>query len=452
MSGPSLALDLIKNSLMMNFAPSVTAAVGRPRAAIPLPGLRHDRWSPIEGPPIETRRMIRLSAPKNLYRPREGEGANRVTNIELFFDLVFVFAITQLSATLRHDLSTQGMVHAGILFLAVWYVWICTSWVTNWLDPERWPVRMFLLVFALAGLALSTSLPQAFDGAGLAFAGAYAAMQVGRSLFMLWALGTDHAANTRNFQRIAIWFAATGLLWVAGGLFGGPARLWVWGIAIAIDYAGPAAGFWVPRLGRSTSRDWDVAGGHLAERCSLFIIIALGESVLVTGATASDLPAAPARLAAFVMAFAGTSAFWWIYFDTGAEAASERISASANPGHLARLAYTYLHLVIVAGIIAGAAGNQLLLEHPGALDDTHAWTPMLGGAVLFLGGTCLFKWAAKGWAPLSHLAGLALLLGLATVAVRFQTISDLGLMAAITAILLLTAAWESLSLRRPGRP
>lgn len=387
-----------------------------------------------------------MSDTTTLLRSRDGESAARVTNIELFFDLVFVFAITQLSATLRHDLSLPGALQAALLFLAVWYVWISTSWVTNWLDPERWPVRMFLLVFTLAGLALSASLPQAFGERGLGFAGAYVAMQLGRSLFMLWALGGDHPANRRNFQRITVWLGVAGLFWLAGGWFES-ARPWLWGAGLALDYAGPASGFVVPGLGRSTSRDWDVAGSHIAERCGLFVLIALGESVLVTGVAASELPVTGARVLAFALAFAGTSAMWWLYFDTGAEAGSARISESDDPGRLARLAYTYLHLVIVAGIISGAAGNELLLAHPLDVGEPQAWTTLLGGPLLFLLGALAFKWAAKGWPPLSHLAGIAGLGGLAALEIFAHPLEELKLSAATTAILILTAAWESLSLR-----
>ena len=385
--------------------------------------------------------------PRALLRSRTAPAAARVTNIELFFDLVFVFAITQLSATLRHDLTLQGAAFTGMLFLAVWYVWISTSWVTNWLDPDRWPVRMFLLVYTLAGLVLSASLPLAFAARGPAFACAYTAMQVGRSLFMLWALGRDHPANTRNFQRITIWLGVAGLFWIAGGFCDHALRLAFWTAGLVLDYSGPASGFAVPGLGRSTTRDWDVAGGHLAERCALFVLIALGESVLVTGATASELPVTLARVLGFAIAFTGTSAFWWIYFDTGAEAASAKISESDNPGHLARLAYTYIHLAIVAGIIVGAAGNEALLAHPDGHGDAVALVPLLGGPLLFLGGLLLFKWAAKGWAPLSHLAGFALLTAVAAIAAATPGMTDLEISAAVAAILVLTAAWESLSLR-----
>jgi low temperature requirement protein LtrA len=260
----------------------------------------------------------------HFLRPRMAHGHARVTYVELFFDLVFVFAITQLSHLLLKDLTSLGAIRTGLLFLAVWWVWIYTSWVTNWLDPERTPVRLLLFILMLAGLVLSTSIPQAFGPRGLAFAAAYVFMQVGRSLFMIWALGDASPGNTRNFQRITVWLAAAGVFWLAGAFVEGDIRLVLWPTALAIEFVSPTVGFWVPGLGRSTTGDWDVEGGHLAERCSLFIIIALGESLLVTGATFANLTWAAATIAAFATAFIGSVAMWWIYSTPAPSAAARR--------------------------------------------------------------------------------------------------------------------------------
>src|SRR5215510_13701832 len=151
----------------------------------------------------------------SLLRDR-GERA-RVTYTELFFDLVFVFAVTQLSHNLIEHFSVLGLIETTLLLMAVWWVWIYTSWATNWLDPERTPVRLMLFALMLAGLVLSTSIPKAFADKGLALAGAYVFMQVGRCLFMLWALRHHSAASYRNFLRITSWFILSGVFWIAGG-------------------------------------------------------------------------------------------------------------------------------------------------------------------------------------------------------------------------------------------
>jgi len=384
------------------------------------------------------------SAGASLLRARHGHDHTRVTYVELFFDLVFVFAITQLSHTLLEHLSLKGLLQAALLFMAVWWVWIYTSWVTNWLDPEKTPVRLLLFVLMLAGLVLSTSIPQAFESKGLAFAGAYVFMQVGRSLFMVWALKGHSPGNYHNFQRVSCWLAVSAVFWIAGAFVQGDTRFALWAIALVIEYAGPSLGFRTPGLGASTTSDWDVEGGHLAERCALFVIIALGESVLVTGATFAKLPWTPVTVASFLVAFVGSVAMWWIYFNIGAERGSRHISASDDPGRLARLVYTYLHLPLVAGIIVAAVGDELVLAHPTGHTNVQTAAVLLGGPALYLIGNLLFKRASAKHFPLSHLMGLgllALLVPAATVA------SPLMFSGATALVLVIVAIWETRSFR-----
>lgn len=389
-------------------------------------------------------------ARRSLLRSRTA-GAVKVTNIELFFDLVFVYAVTQLSHTLLHGLNVVGALQVLLLFLAVWWVWVFTSWVTNWLDPERPLVRLLLLALMLAGLLLSMALPEAFGERGLLFAGAYVFMQVGRTLFVLWALGDDAPANTRNFQRIAVWLAVSGALWLLGGWLDGKERALLWVAALALEYIGPALAFAVPGLGRSSTADWDIDGGHLAERCSLFVIIALGESVLVTGSSFADTDWQPQAVLAFVSAFVGSVAMWWIYFDLGAERGSRAIRHAADPGRTARAAYTYLHLLIVAGIIVGAVADELTLRDAQQRVGAISGAVLLGGPMLYLTGNAWFKKTVNDThLPLSHLVGLGLLAVLAAVLIR-QPPSVFVLGLASSSILVLVAVWETVSLRHLRR-
>ncbi len=388
--------------------------------------------------------MIDESNRQGLQRQRAPGAEAKVSNVELFFDLVFVFAVTQLSHTLLKDVSWQNGLQTGLLFLAVWWVWIYTSWVTNWLDPERTPVRVALFVLMLAGLVLSISIPQAFGERGLMFALAYVAMQAGRPLFMLWALRGVNPNNFRNFQRILCWAALSGVFWLSGGLSGGETRLALWCAALVLEYCGPALGFRVPSLGRSTTADWDVDGGHLAERCSLFIIIALGESLLVTGATFADSDFAAPTIAAFLLAFVGAAAMWWLYFDTGAARGSHSIAHADNPGRLARLAYTYLHLLIVAGIIVSAVADEMTLAHPLGAADGRSAAMIVAGPLLYVAGNGLFKRAYTGRFPLSHGVGLAILAASALIGWHWP---PLALYAATTLALVVAAAWETRSLK-----
>jgi low temperature requirement protein LtrA len=268
---------------------------------------------------------------------------------------------------------------------------------------------------------------------------------VGRTLFMLWAIGDAAPANTRNFQRIAVWLATSGVLWLIGGWLDGQTRAACWVAALLLEYLGPAMTFRVPGLGRSSTADWNVDGGHLAERCSQFVIIALGESVLVTGSSFAETLRQPTALLAFISAFIGSVAMWWIYFDLGAERGSRAIRQSDDPGRTARVAYTYLHLLIVAGIIVCAVADELTLRHPQQRTDVITAAVLIGGPALYLLGNALFKKAVNHTnLPLSHLVGLALLAALA-LTLAWWPIAALGV--ATTVVLLVVAIWEVRSLR-----
>jgi low temperature requirement protein LtrA len=378
-----------------------------------------------------------------MLRDRASGGHARVTYVELFFDLVFVFAVTQLSHGLMEHPSLLGVVEAGLLLMAVWWAWIFTAWVTNWLDPERPPVRIMLFVVMVVGMVMTMSIPQAFGDRGLIFALAFVAIQLGRSMFTAWAM-RGHAFQSRNFIRISAWFAASGVLWIAGGLAEGGLRLALWGGAITLEYISPALGFWTPGMGRARAEEWDVEGGHLAERCALFTIIALGESILVMGATTAGLAWTPMVIAAFLASFAGSLAMWWIYFAFTAEAASEAISHAKDPGRVARVAYTYTHLLPIAGIIVTAVADEWTIHHPLGHADLKTAAALIGGPFLFLLGGLLFKRAVfRLWAAAPGL-GLLALIALAPVS---PMLSPLMLSIATTLVLVGVSVWESLALK-----
>jgi len=379
-----------------------------------------------------------------MFRVIAPDRHSRVTNAELFFDLVFVFAVTQLSHTLLHHFSLLGAVQVTVLFLAVWWVWVYTTWVTNWLDPEQTPVRILLFLLMLGGLVLSTSIPTAFAERGLWFAIAYAAMQLGRTAFWLLATPPERTLVRHNAIRILTWLTGSAAFWISGGFAEGEMRLYLWTVALAIEYVAPAVRFWTPGLGFSSVEAWAVEGGHMAERCSLFIIIALGEAIVVSGATLAELAWTPENISAFLAALVGSIAMWWIYFHRGAEAGAEMISKSAESGRVARLAYTYLHMPIVGGIILTAVADEVVLKHPAGHSDLKTVVCAIGGPLLFLVGTILFKHAIRGFLQLSHGAGI---LALAALAWLGRDLSPLWLSLLTTAIMIMVAVWESLSLR-----
>jgi low temperature requirement protein LtrA len=379
-----------------------------------------------------------------LFRAIVPNQHSRVTYAELLFDLVFVFAVTQVSHMLLGRFTPLGAVQTTLLFLAVWWVWVYTTWVTNWLNPELTPVRLLLFLLMLAGLVLSTSIPHAFETRGLWFATAYAAMQVGRTLFWLVSTPPARVAVRWNAVRILTWLSVSAVFWILGGFAEGETRLGLWALALAIEYVSPVVRFWIPRYGASAIEDWYVEGGHMAERCAGFIIIALGEAIVVNGATFADLTWTAETVGAFLCAFAGSIAMWWIYFHKGAEAGSELISKSSESGRLARSAYTYLHMPIVAGIILSAVADELVLKHPSGHADLKTAVSAIGGPLLFLTGTILFKLDIRGFLQLSHGAGIAALCALAWFA---RDLTPLILSALTSALLIVVAVWESVSLR-----
>ncbi|WP_420134594.1 low temperature requirement protein A [Rhodopseudomonas sp.] len=384
---------------------------------------------------------------RNLLRVRKPHEHSRVTYVELFFDLVFVFAVTQVSHFLLAHFTPLGALQTLILMLAIWWVWVYTSWITNWLDPELTRVRLMLFALMCAGLLLSTSIPRAFESRGLAFALAFVAMQVGRSAFATFTTPTSDPLRL-NFFRILSWLVISGVFWIAGGVLDGTAQIALWLAALAIEYTGPVAGFYVPWIGASTTQDWSVEGGHMAERCALFIIIALGESIVVTGATFAGIEWTGISFAAFVSALFGAVAMWWIYFHIGVHLGAERISQSSDPGRLARLAYTYLHLPIVAGIVVTAVSDEQVLAHPSGHAGVEVILTTLIGPLLFLVGVLLFKRAVRGHLQPSHMAGIAVLIALTPLA---PFLSPLLLSAATTLTLIGVGLWEAVSLGAAAR-
>jgi low temperature requirement protein LtrA len=361
--------------------------------------------------------MMRLSGLfSDLFRV-PGNTHHRVTSSELFFDLVYAFAITQLASFLLGRLALRGAFETGLLLLAVWWAWMFTSWATNWLDPDKRAVRIML--FAAMGLSLlmSALLPTAFGAHGVGFAVAYVALQVGRTCFIVVATREDPPLH-RNFLRVLCWFIGSGVFWLLGGFAHDTGRVLLWVTAIAIDLAGPFAGFATPGLGKSRTTDWSISGGHLAERCQLFVLIVLGESIVDTGTAFASSAAGLWETIAMIVAFAGSVGFWWIYFDRSADLGGHLIETASDPGRIGRTVYVYWQVPMVAGILVSAVGDQLTIHQPRG--DTSAATALvtLGGPALFIWGYYMFmRVAFERSMPvlLVALAALFICLPLATV-------------------------------------
>lgn len=389
---------------------------------------------------------VSAEPPDQPLRRRETEV--EVTYVELFFDLVYVLAVTQLTDLLLGDLSPAGGAKTLILLFALWWAWVDTAWVTNWFDPDRPSVRTMLVAVMLLSLVMASVLPEAYHHDGLWFAAAYVAVQVGRTAAVVLLLRGAHRLR-RNFVRILVWRSVSGVFWLLGAFLPAGARIVCWGVAVVIDLTAAAVGFYLPTLGSANTDQWRISGGHLAERCQLFVMIALGESILVIGADFGGLRIRPLNALALAVAFFATVAFWWIYFDRTADAASEAISNSGDPGRLGRSAFTYYHVPMVAGIIVTAAGDELMISDPGVRAGGAVVATIYGGAALFLVGHGLFKRSIFGRYGGARFTGAAVLLILVPLGMRMPALG--AYLLALTVLVGVIVAEESRLRRRQRR-
>jgi low temperature requirement protein LtrA len=392
----------------------------------------------------------------NLLRD-EGEHADRVSFLELFFDLVFVFAVTQLSHSLVYAIdkghAVDGLLHTALLLLAVWWVWVYTAWSTNWLDPDKTPVRWMLIVLMVFGLLMSTSIPEAFGDRAIVFVLAYIAMQLGRSLFTALALGRFDPETGRNVLRLTVWFGASTVFWVAGALVGDPTlRLVLWAAAIIVEYLGPVSGYRVPFMGHTLTAGLPIRGGHIAERAGLFMIIAIGESIIVTGSAFTQNPIGMASSIAFLSSIFGSIALWLLYFSNAEAGGSRFIRRHDNPGQVAANSYTYLHVVLVAGIVLVAVADELVLAQPDAAASVTGIVLIYGAPAVYLLGNLLFKRSIGGpWLRSHRLGVVTLVVFVLTAVFVVPGLSFLVHACASTVVLFAVVVGEELDLRRTRR-
>jgi low temperature requirement protein LtrA len=376
---------------------------------------------------------------------RRRVGEQRATYFELFFDLVYVFAITQLSHALLAHLTWAGAAQAAFLLCAVYWAWNYTTWMTNWFDPEVTLVRVVLVAVMLASLLMAVAIPDAFGDHGLLFAASYCALQVGRNAFVVGV--TPPGAFHRNFQQILGWSLLSVPLWIGGGVVHGSARWGLWLAAFGLDLAAPLVRFWLPRFGGGTPMiEWAIDAGHFAERFQLFVIIVLGESIVLTGATATDVGLEASVVVALGFAFLSSVALWWLYFGQVATAV-RRMAAAKVPGQVGRDAYTYLHLPIVAGILLAAIGDEIVIAHPGDALGTPGALVTLGGPALYLLGVVAFGERIGRHQPWTRPAAAALLLAAVPLAADAPGLLVMGL---ITALLVALVVGDRLGVGHPS--
>jgi low temperature requirement protein LtrA len=372
----------------------------------------------------------------------------RTTTLELFYDLVFVFAVTQVSHLLLRNLDWTGVGQMALALCVVWWAWNYTTWLTNELDPESLVVRGVIVTLTLASLLMAVAIPEAFGSRSLLFAGSYVFIQVGRHAFLAFVSAPAGTPERSRALHILIWFIGAGVFWIAGALFDGTTRTVLWLIALAVDYSAPILTYPVPWLKKVTTHAWEVSTAHFAERFQLFVIIALGETIVLTGETTSELELDWQRALAFVIAFLVTAAMWWLYFDYVARIAERRLETASDRVVIARDGFTYLHVVLIAGVIVSAVGDELIIAHPAeTLSGTEAAIVVAGPATYLLGHV-LFRLRLAGSLSYKRLLGAA-----GCVVAGFLGVHVSALVVGLIVLLVVVGVivWEQIAGRRRDR-
>jgi low temperature requirement protein LtrA len=380
----------------------------------------------------------------SLVRPREV--ARAVTPLELFFDLVYVFTVSQLVHNLLEHVDARGMAETLVLTLAVMYAWFMTVWTSNWLDGERQPVRLLLLGLMFASLLMSTSVSVAFGDRAWLFVVGYLSIQIGRTIFAVFAFRGHRLYE--HFVNALIWEIGTAPIWIAGIAVDGDARLALWAAATLITYGGVIAGHPLPGRRSPFSSDSQIYAEHLLERFRLFFLIALGETVLTLGNAFADQPLRADRLLVLAVAFAGTVALWWCYFHRAEEIGINAAGGAADPSRIVGVG-NYTLIAMVVGIVAIAVGDELAIADPGGPVTVSIAVLVFGGPAIFLLAQLAFMRQATGGTSRPRVFAC---IALAVLSLATAPLSLLATVIASSVVLLAVAIADTRADRDPSRP
>jgi low temperature requirement protein LtrA len=362
---------------------------------------------------------------------REGE---RVTSLELFFDLVFVIALTQCTALIARTPTWEGVIKGLLVLGLLWWSWVGYSWLTSVVDPEEGSVRLSMFAAMAALLVADLCVPRAFGGEAVLFVGAYAVVRVAQIALFLLASRDDRILR-RSVLGLAVGTAIGVGLLIVGAFIGGGLQIGIWGLALALDALGPFL---------FGAEGWKLVPGHFAERHGAIIIIALGESVLAIGAGASAGLGTGVVVAA-VLGIVVAAALWWAYFDVVALVAARRLAKAQGleRNEMARDSYSYLHFPMLAGIMLVAVGLKKTIAHVSEPLGVVAGAALLGGAAIYLLAHVAFRYRNVHSLNKQRLLSAALLLALVPLerALRPTSLVTLGTLAAVLSVLI---AYEAL--------
>jgi low temperature requirement protein LtrA len=366
-------------------------------------------------------------------RDIDTETTQRVTPLELFFDLVFVFGITQVTGFVSEHATWGGLIQGVLLLGALWWAWAAYAWLTNTLNPEEGGVRIAVFSVIASMLIVSLAVPKAFSTAGLTFGVAYFVVRALHIVLYAIAGRGDHdlLGAVLRFAPTAV--LGPGLLVIAG-FFDGPTQLVLWGAALAIDYLGALIG---------RGRGWRVSPEHFVERHGLIIIVALGESIVALGVGAAGLPLDRGMILVALLGITVICALWWSYFDWVAFVSQARMAEATGRKRvtLARDLYTYLHMPMVAGIVLFALGVETTLAHGDEPLPVISAVGLFGGLAIYFAAHVASRLRIGGGLGHGRPIATIVLLGLIPVARVVPAVVALGFAAAVCTALI---AYEAL--------
>ena len=376
-----------------------------------------------------------MTAPSS---PNASDQRYEVTPLELFFDLVFVFAVAQLSHHLLEHLSWRGAAETLVMLLAIFAVWFYTSWAATMIPADQSRTLWMVLAVMLLGLFMNASVTGAFTTSGWAFVVPFLLTQLGRTFWTI--VNAPDPVFRDHFFRTLLWLIATSPLWIVGAAASLETRLLWWALAAGIDLIGtwlahPIPGRWLQ------SENVEFEGGHMLERCRLFLIIALGETVLTTGVAIAAAPTTPMTVVTGTVALAGTVALWALGFGPAHSLTARHVEETSDPVYASRHAVNVL-LVMVAGLIAVAVANEMVIAHPHGHASAALSLLLCGGPILFLVAQGWYSWLVlQVWSRLRLIGSAALVLvGIAALAAP-SYVALILVAASLTILALLDRQW-----------
>jgi low temperature requirement protein LtrA len=367
------------------------------------------------------------------------EREQRVTPLELFFDLVFVFGLTQVTNLMSADPTWRGLGQGLLVLAALWWAWTGYAWLTNLLEPEEIPVRVAMVGSMAAMLVVALAVPEAFDDHGVLFGVAYLVVRLLQLQLYAIAAKRDRDLVAGVLRLVPPTTLAPGLV-VAAGFLDGNAQAALWVVALAIDYLSAIMGH---------GEGLRVSPGHFAERHGLIVIIALGESIVAIGIGASGVALSRGVVAAAVLGIVAVAALWWAYFDVYAVGMERQLTRTqgALRARLARDAYSYLHMPMIAGIVLFALGLKKTIEHVGDPLDTVPAVALCGGLALYFLVHVLLRIRGThanlratgenlGWIGFGRPAATIASLALVPAALRLSALAALALVTAVCCALI----------------